>query len=223
MYQYIVCYFPMDTQPFYLRLLVLRSSPQSHKHGFDEILYSTSRCNFYEYSCITKMPSHKKLYTVWFQFWLLAVFVVAVVLHLHLCVGVFSGMGLFWSVLVRIKSKYYKIEYYFWNLFKFSLMQYEFMARLFPQQRPLIHFWTDVKKSVGQKWIYFGLAHQVVQEFRYRRFRVINRTLYTYFSICFYLCLITLEWIWNKSPGNRDLCHSLRNLIKHAIYFKRHL
>lgn len=51
----------MDTQPFYLRLLVLRSSPQSHKHGFDEILYSTSRCNFYEYSCITKMPSHKKL------------------------------------------------------------------------------------------------------------------------------------------------------------------
>lgn len=79
-------------------------------------------------------------------------------------------------------------------------MHYEFMARLFPQQRPLIHFWTDVKKSVGQKWIYFDLAHQVVQEFRYRRFRVINRTLYTYFSICFYLCLITLEWIWNKSP-----------------------
>lgn len=102
-------------------------------------------------------------------------------------------------------------------------MHYEFMARLFPQQRPLIHFWTDVKKSVGQKWIYFGLAHQVVQEFRYRRFRVINRTLYTYFSICFYLCLITLEWIWNKSPVNRDLCLSLRNLIKHAIYFKRHL
>lgn len=54
----------MDTQPFYLRLLVLRSSPQSHKHGFDEILYSTSRCNFYEYSCITKMPSHKKLYSL---------------------------------------------------------------------------------------------------------------------------------------------------------------
>lgn len=109
------------------------------------------------------------------------------------------------------------------TFFKFSLMHYEFMARLFPQQRPLIHFWTDVKKSVGQKWIYFGLAHQVVQEFRYRRFRVINRTLYTYFSICFYLCLITLEWIWNKSPGNRDICLSLRNLIKHAIYFKRHL
>lgn len=103
----------MDTQPFYLRLLILRSSPQSHKHGFDEILYSTSRCNFYEYSCITKMPSHKKLYTVWFQFWLLAVFVVAVVLHLHLCVGVFSRMRLFWSVLVRIKSKYYKIEILF--------------------------------------------------------------------------------------------------------------
>lgn len=33
----------------------------------------------------------KKLYTVWFQFWLLAVLVVAVVLHLHLCVGVFFG------------------------------------------------------------------------------------------------------------------------------------
>lgn len=50
----------MDTQPFYLRLPVLRSSPESRKHGFDGMLYSTSRCNFYEYSCITKMPSHKK-------------------------------------------------------------------------------------------------------------------------------------------------------------------
>lgn len=34
--------------------LITSSSPKSHKHGFDEMLYSTSRCNFYEYSCITK-------------------------------------------------------------------------------------------------------------------------------------------------------------------------
>lgn len=138
----------MDTQPFYLRLLVLRSSPQSHKHGFNEILYSTSRCNFYEYSCITKMPSHKKLYTVWFQFWLLAVFVVAVVLHLHLCVGFFFGDG---AVLVSFSEDKIKILQNKNIISKFSLMQYEFMARLFPQQRPLIHFWSDVKKSVGQK------------------------------------------------------------------------
>lgn len=37
------------------------------------------------------------LYTVWFQFWLLAVLVVAVVLHLHLCVGVFFGDGVSFS------------------------------------------------------------------------------------------------------------------------------
>lgn len=72
-------------------------------------------------------------------------------------------------------------------------MQYEFMARLFPQQRPLIQFWSDVKKSIGQKRTYFGLAHQVIQEFRYRRLRVLAKSSVVHFSICFYLGLITLE------------------------------
>lgn len=173
----------MDTQPFYLWLPV--QAPKVINMDLMRCYIVQVVAIFMNIHALLKMPSHKKnnLYTP-FAFsseWLLAVLVVAVVLYLHLCVCVFWGVGGGGDGAVLV-SREDKIEILLnGKLFSKSSWIFWFMARLFPLQRSLIHFfWSDVKKSVGQKRIYFGLAHQVIQEFRYLRFRVINRTLYIF-------------------------------------------
>lgn len=173
----------MDTQPFYLWLPV--QAPKVINMDLMRCYIVQVVAIFMNIHALLKTPSHKKTLYTPFGFnseWLLAVLVVAVVLYLHLCVGgVFFGGGGGGDGAVLV-SREDKIEILLnGKLFSKSSWIFWFMARLFPLQRSLIHFfWSDVKKSVGQKRIYFGLGHQVIQEFRYRRFRVINRTLYIF-------------------------------------------